>query len=63
MDELNPEVRQYLDETKEVLKAHFLALGEEKSAFEVEWEERIGALSKEERKSLLAILKRSLKAK
>ena len=63
MDELNPEVRLYLDETKKVLKAHFLALGEEKSAFEVEWEERIGALSKEERKSLLAILKRSLKAK
>ena len=63
MDELNPEVRQYLDETKKVLKAHFLALGEEKSAFEVEWEERIGALSKEERKTLLALLKRSLKAK
>ena len=63
MDELNPEVRQYLDETKKVLKAHFLALGEEKSAFEVEWEEKIGALSKEERKTLLAMLKRSLKAK
>jgi len=63
MDELNPEVRQYLDETKKVLKAHFLALGEEKSAFEIEWEERVELLSKEERKSLLAILKRSLKAK
>lgn len=63
MDELNPEVRRYLDEVKKVLKAHFLALGEEKSAFELEWEERIEALSKEERKSLLAILKRSLKAK
>ena len=63
MDELNPEVRMYLDETKKVLKAHFLALGEEKSQFELEWEERIEALSKEERKSLLAILKRSLKAK
>ena len=63
MDELNPEVRMYLDEAKKVLKAHFLALGEEKSAFEIEWEERIEALSKEERKALLALLKRSLKAK
>ena len=63
MDELNPEVRMYLDETKKVLKAHFLALGEEKSAFELEWEEKVEALSKDERKTLLAILKRSLKAK
>ena len=63
MDELNPEVRQYLDETKKVLKAHFLALGKQKSAFELEWEEKIGSFSVEERKSLLAILKRSLKAK
>ena len=63
MDELNPEVRMYLDETKKVLKAHFLALGEEKSAFELEWEEKVEAFSKEERKMLLAILKKSLKAK
>ena len=63
MDELNPEVRMYLDETKKVLKAHFLALGEEKSAFELEWEEKIEAFSKEERKMLLALLKKSLKAK
>ena len=63
MDELNPEVRAYLDETKKVLKAHFAAYGEEKSAFELEWEERIEALSKEERKSLLVLLKKSLKAK
>ncbi len=63
MDELNPEVRAYLDETKRVLKAHFLALGEEKSDFQREWEQRIEALSKEERKELLAMLKRSLKAK
>ena len=63
MDELNPEVRMYLDETKKVLKAHFLALGEEKSAFELEWEEKVEAFSAEERKTLLAILKRSLKAK
>ena len=63
MDELNPEVRMYLDETKKVLKAHFEAFREEKSAFELEWEERIEGLSKEERKTLLALLKKSLKAK
>ena len=63
MDELNPEVRMYLDETKKVLKAHFLAQGAEKSAFEMEWEERFAALSGEERKSLFAILKRMLKTK
>lgn len=61
MDELNPEVRQYLDAAKKALKAHFLALGVEKSAFEREWEERIGAFSVEERKTLLTLLKRSLK--
>ena len=61
MDELNPEVRMYIDEAKKVLKAHFLALGDQKSEFEREWEERIAAFSKEERKTLLAILKRSLK--
>jgi len=63
MDELNPEVRMYLDEAKKVLKAHFLALGEEKSEFEREWEERIASLSKEERKTLYMMLKKSLKAK
>ena len=63
MDELNPEMRLYLDETRKILKAHFLTLSAEKSAFEKEWEERIEALSKDERKTLLAILKKSLKAK
>ena len=61
MDELNPEVRMYIDEAKKVLKAHFLALGEQKSEFELEWEERIAAFSKDERKILLNMLKRSLK--
>jgi len=61
MDELNPEVRQYLEATKKVLKAHFLALGQEKTQFELEWEEKIDALSKDERKALMAMLKRSLK--
>ena len=63
LDLRNPEVRMYLDETKKVLKAHFLAQGVEKSAFELEWEERIEALSKDERKTLLALLKKSLKVK
>lgn len=63
MDELNPEVRRCIDEVKKVLKAHFLASSAEKSAFELEWEEKISALSKIERKSLIEILKRSLKAK
>ena len=62
MDELNPEVRAYLDAAKKVLKAHFVAQGAAKSPFEQEWEERVSAMSREERKALLAILKRSLKA-
>jgi hypothetical protein len=62
MDELNPEVREYLDAVKKTLKAHFLALGgTEKSAFEREWEPRIAALSSEERKVLLTMLKRAVK--
>ena len=61
MDELNPEVRMYLDEAKKVLKAHFLALGEQKSEFEREWEEKIAAFSVEECKILLGLLKRAMK--
>ena len=63
MDELNPEVRAYLDGAKKLLKAHFTAFEPEKSQFELEWEERLGAMSKEERKLLLTLLKKSLKAK
>ena len=63
MDELNPEVRMYLDAARKTIKAHFAAQGSEKSAFETEWEERVEALTKEERKMLLAIVKKSLKAK
>ena len=62
MDELNPEVRMYLDETKKTLKAHFLAFAEPQSEFEAVWTERIAELSKDERKSLLALLKKSIKA-
>ena len=47
----------------QILKAHFLALGDEKSEFEREWEERIAALSKEERRALYMMLRKSLKAK
>jgi len=63
MDELHPEVRLYLDEAKKAIKAHFLAYGEEKSPFELEWAERFAALTKEERKQLLVILRKSLKLK
>jgi len=59
MDELNPEVRLYLDEAKKTMKAHFLALGESKSDFELEWEERVQSFSKDEIKTLMAILKRA----
>ena len=63
MDELNPEVRMYLDEAKKVLKAHFVALGSEKTEFELAWEERLAALTKEEKKALYNLLKKSLKSK
>jgi hypothetical protein len=63
MDELNPEVRRHLDAARKVLKAHFLSFAEEKGEFESEWEPRIAALSVDDRRRLLAILKRSLKAK
>ena len=56
-------VSSFIDEVKKVLKAHFLAASAEKSAFEMEWEEKISPLTKQERKSLIEILKRSLKAK
>ena len=63
MDELNPEVRRHLDAARKVLKAHFLSFAEEKSEFETEWETKIAAMSVDDRRRLLAILKRSLKAK
>jgi hypothetical protein len=36
MDELNPEVRLYLDEAKKTMKAHFIALGGERAAGRVD---------------------------
>ncbi len=57
MDELNPEVRMYLDATKKVMKAHFAQFEEEKEAlFEREWREKVDAMSQAERKILLSIL-------
>ena len=62
MDELNPEVRMYLDEVKRILKAHFLALvDDEIEAFKREWKERVLAFSEKEKKALMALLKKSLK--
>ncbi len=63
MDELHPEVREYLDAAKKALKEYFAAAGEEKSEFETMWEERIEQLSLDERKALIALLKKSLKNK
>lgn len=61
MDELNPEVRRLLDETKRVLKAHFEAFAEPASEFEQVWNERIAEMSTDEKKILLAMIKKSLK--
>jgi len=62
MDELNPEVRMYLDEVKKVLKAHFLALAETvDEEFVREWEERIAAMTLADRKLVLDLLKKSVK--
>lgn len=63
MDELNPEVRLYLDAARKTLKAHFLATRPEKDAFELAWEEKFAALTKAECKTLLALLKRLVKTK
>lgn len=61
MDELNPEVRMYLDETKKILKAHFAAMGVDKDAeFMREWQDRIDAMTKKERAMVLELLQKSL---
>ena len=62
MDELNPEVRMYLDEVKKVLKSHFLAIAATVDEdFVREWEERIAAMSLADRKLVLDMLKKSVK--
>lgn len=63
MDELNPEVRQYLEAAKKTLKAHFAAYAAPQSAFETEWTERLETMSVDDRKLLLALIKKSLKVK
>ncbi len=63
MDELNPEVRAYLDEAKKVLKAHFAALGDGPDPeFVKAWSERLKEMSIADQKTLLALLKKSLKS-
>ena len=60
MDELNPEVRMYVDEARKVLKAHFLTMGHEKTEFEIEWEAKVAPLSPAEKRTLVMILRKSL---
>lgn len=65
MDELNPEVRQYLDEARKILKAHFAVSKEDEAdlkAFKKEWTDRIAAMSTKERETLLKILKKAIKS-
>ena len=52
-----------LEAAKKALKAHFLAFGSETSAFEREWADRIAAFSVDERKALLALVKKSLRTR
>jgi len=62
MDELNPEVRMYIDEARKVMKAHFMSQSDDTiKAFRKEWKARIEALSDKEKRTLLTILKKSLK--
>jgi len=59
MDELNPEVRMYVDAAKKVMKAHFVAFAAEREeAFLKEWEERLGKLTAKERKTVREMLAR-----
>ena len=63
MDELNPEVRLYLDAAKKVLKDHFQAQTDENiKAFRKEWKARIESFSEKEKKALYTLLKKSLKS-
>ena len=63
MDELNPEVRGYIDAAKAQLKAHFLVEADEHiKAFRKEWKKRIENFSETEKRTLLSLLKKSLNA-
>ena len=57
MDELNPEVRGYLDAAKKAIKAHFAALGEESTGDEFAEMERLAAISSTPIPAPLAALK------
>ena len=63
MDELNPEVRQYIDAAKKALKAHFASEADDSiKAFKKEWRARIATLSEKEKRALVSLLKKSLAA-
>ncbi len=64
MDELNPEVRAYLDAARAQLKAHFAAeVDENIKAFEKEWKARIATFTEKEQKVLYLLLKKALLSK
>lgn len=63
MEELNPEVRMYLDAAKKALKAHFLAeIDDAIVAFKREWKQRLKSFSTAEKQALLDLVKKSLKS-
>lgn len=62
MDELNPEVRMYIDAARKVMKAHFAAMAESVSPeFRKEWSEKLKGLSTAELKQLFELVRRSIK--
>ncbi len=64
MDELNPEVRMYLDEAKKTLKAHFLAEADDSiKAFRKEWKAKLESFSDKEMDTLLALVKKAIAAR
>ena len=63
MDELNPEVRSYIDAAKKALKAHFATEADDAlKAFKKEWRARIDSFSEKEKRTLISLLKKSLAA-
>ena len=63
MDELNPEVRMYLDGARKLLKAHFITEADDAIlAFKREWKARIKSFSLKEKETLLSLVKKAIKA-
>ena len=61
MEELNPEVRAYIDAAKKAIRTHFAEnAARPPASFRREWTERVAALTPVERRELLAIVKKSL---